>query len=91
LGAVLNSDTKENDDEITKSIEADRRIIIEASIVRVMKSRKELSHLDLVQQIIIQCKSRFNPEISMIKKCIEQMIEKQYIDRVEQSIYRYIQ
>jgi hypothetical protein len=73
------------------SIEADRRIIIEASIVRVMKSRKELSHLDLVQLIIIQCKSRFNPEISMIKKCVEHMIEKQYIDRIEQSIYRYIQ
>ena len=62
----------------------------QAAIVRVMKSRKELSHTSLMQEVIDQSKSRFAPSVAMIKKCIEQLIEKQYLDRSEQHRDRYV-
>jgi hypothetical protein len=68
-------------DATRKAVEEDRRLFIQATIVRVMKSRKELFHTQLVQEVIEQSKSRFAPSVPMIKKSIEQLIEKQYIDR----------
>lgn len=91
LAVIQSGEGKEDEKEISEQANAERAIFMEASIVRIMKSRRELSHLELVQEVINQCKNRFNPEISMIKKCIEIMIEKQYIDRIEQATYRYIQ
>ena len=55
-----------------------------------MKSRKEISHLELVQEIIVQSKSRFVPNLPMVKKCIEQLIEKQYLERSSDNKERYL-
>lgn len=40
-------------------------------------------------QVINQSKARFNPSISMIKKCIEVLIDKQYIERSQISADEY--
>uniref|UniRef100_A0A3Q2CM58 Cullin 2 n=1 Tax=Cyprinodon variegatus TaxID=28743 RepID=A0A3Q2CM58_CYPVA len=40
-------------------------------------------------QVINQSKARFNPSISMIKKCIEVLIDKQYIERSQTSADEY--
>lgn len=40
-------------------------------------------------QVINQSKARFNPSISMIKKCIEVLIDKQYIERSQSSADEY--
>ena len=55
-----------------------------------MKSRQTLDHANLIAQVIDQSKSRFNPSVPMIKKCIEQLIEKQYLDRSQRDQYTYI-
>ena len=74
------------------AVDEDRRLYIQASIVRSMKSRKVLSHNDLIEQVINQSKDRFTPSISMIKKCIEVLIDKQYIERDElkKDQYKYL-
>jgi len=57
-----------------------------------MKSRKVLSHVNLVQQVIDQSKARFSPNVTVIKKCIEFLIEKEYLTRTEdvENTYSYV-
>lgn len=47
-----------------------------------MKSRKKMKHVSLVQETISQIKSRFTPKIGDIKKSIDQLIEKEYLERL---------
>ncbi len=56
-----------------------------------MKSRKKERHNLLIDEVINQAKSRFVPSILMIKKAVESLIEKQYIERcASNDEYQYI-
>jgi len=57
-----------------------------------MKARKIIKHNNLVQEVIEQSKNRFTPNVPMIKKCIEALMEKQYVERTPntQDEYSYI-
>jgi len=63
-----------------------------ALIVRIMKTRKKLHHNQLVEQILRESKSRFNPSIPALKKCIEGLIEKAYLerDKTVREVYLYV-
>ncbi len=50
-----------------------------------MKSRKKMKHVVLVQETISQIKSRFTPKVQDIKKSIDQLIEKEYLERLEDN------
>jgi len=43
--------------------------------VRIMKDRKHMTHTDLVNEVIRQLLSKFNPELILIKRRIENLIE----------------
>jgi hypothetical protein len=47
----------------------------QACVVRIMKDRKHMTHQDLVQEVVRQLASRFNPDPGQIKKRIESLIE----------------
>lgn len=55
-----------------------------------MKSRKRLKHVQLVQEVIQQVKSRFPPKIPDIKKNIDALMEKDYIERMDNDELSYI-
>lgn len=63
----------------------------QACIVRIMKSSKRLKHSDLLQEVIKQLAPRFAPTPSDIKKRIEALIERDYLDReADLKTYNYL-
>uniref|UniRef100_A0A7N6BDY6 Cullin-2 n=1 Tax=Anabas testudineus TaxID=64144 RepID=A0A7N6BDY6_ANATE len=76
-------------EQTRSAVDEDRKMYLQAAIVRIMKARKVLRHNALIQEVINQSKARFNPSISMIKKCIEVLIDKQYIERSQSSADEY--
>ncbi len=76
-------ETKEQDQDTRNGVNDDRRLFLQAAIVRIMKARRTLTHTNLITEVIEQSRHRFNPSIPMIKKCIEQLIDKEYLARVD--------
>lgn len=74
-----------------EKIDEDRTYVIEAIIVRIMKSRKILMHAELVGKVIEQL-SMFKPDPKIIKARIENLISREYIERDETNpgLYRYL-
>ncbi len=66
-----------------KAVDEDRKYVIQATIVRIMKARKTLKNQALIQEVISQISQRFTPKIQDIKKAIETLLEKEYIERAE--------
>lgn len=75
----------------TFQVSQDRKYYMECAIVRIMKTRKVLKHNALVTEIMDQTKGRFSPDVPFIKKSIEDLIEKMYIQRTDQNDeYQYL-
>ena len=63
-----------------KRVEDDRTVAIEAAIVRIMKTRKQMRHTDLVGEVLKQLQF-FRPQPKSVKTCIERLIDREYLER----------
>ena len=75
---------------LKKSIDDDRSLYLQAVLVRIMKAKKRLGHALLVSEAIELSKARFHPSISLIKKCIDILLDKAYIERDATNRDEYI-
>nr|XP_043632731.1 cullin-3A-like [Erigeron canadensis] len=78
--------------ETRQRVEEDRKPQIEAAIVRIMKARRVLDHNNIVAEVTKQLQSRFLPNPVVIKKRIESLIEREFLerDREDRKLYRYL-
>jgi cullin 1 len=79
------------DDRNTKRVDEDRTVAIDAAIVRIMKARKTLSHSQLVAEVLAQL-AFFRPEGKVVKKQIEALIDREYLERDSENpnTYKYL-
>jgi cullin 2 len=89
IAGTVQKETPQEVEATHHAVEEDRKMYLQAAIVRIMKSRKLLKHNALIQEVLSQSKARFAPSISIIKKCIEMLIDKQYIERTQNSTDEY--
>ena len=77
--------------EVIPKVEDDRRHLIEATIVRVMKARKKIDHNSLTSEVMKALRNIFQPTSLMIKQKIEGLIEKDYMarDPDDRKVYIY--
>ncbi|CAF3429090.1 unnamed protein product, partial [Rotaria sp. Silwood2] len=81
LNVPIKSVEQKDIEGLYRTIDKDRIGLIRAALVRTMKSRQTLKHSLLMQEVIHQLSSRFKPQIPVIKKCIEKLIEEKYFER----------
>ena len=78
--------------KVQDDVDKDRKYAIDAAIVRIMKSRKALQHSNLIMEVVQQLQRMFQPDIKLIKRCIEGLIEREYLERdpSNQQLYKYV-
>lgn len=90
-GPQMSKATEKETEAVANTVAQDRKYYMECAIVRIMKTRKVMKHNALVTEVMEQTKSRFLPDVQFIKKNIEDLIEKLYIQRTDQNDeYQYL-
>lgn len=69
-----------------------RKNRVDAALVRIMKARKQLNHYELTMEVMKQLSARFAVEPQFIKKRIESLIEREYLerDKSDRRLYNYV-
>jgi len=89
ITAAVQKETPQEMEQTHTSVDEDRHMYTQAAIVRIMKSRKVLKHNVLIQEVVGQSRAKFSPTTQLIKKCIEALIEKNYLERLPGSKDEY--
>jgi cullin 1 len=68
LNQPIKAEVKVESSEVLKTVDDDRKYVIQATIVRIMKAHKTMKNQPLIQEVISQISQRFAPKIPDIKK-----------------------
>lgn len=92
LKTASKKEDKEERKETEEKINEERKWVADAVIVRIMKMRKRLDHRTLVNEVVEQLHNRFQANGAFIKTRIENLIEREYLERAEndRNTYNYL-
>lgn len=78
--------------EVSHFILEDRKYQIDASLIHVLKKYKKLSFDELKNKVTLEVKNYFIPEVTLLKQRLENLIDRNFIERDEKNpeIYIYI-
>jgi cullin 3 len=81
-----------NDEDVPEIVESDRKHMIEAAIVKIMKSRRQMPHSLLIAEVTKMVSWKFIAGNKMIKGRIENLIEREFIqrDQRDNNLYLYV-
>ncbi|PKA66042.1 Cullin-4 [Apostasia shenzhenica] len=90
VNAIQMKETAEENTSTTERVFQDRQYQVDAAIVRIMKTRKVLSHTLLITELFQQLKFPIKPVD--LKKRIESLIDREYLERDKNNpqIYNYL-
>ncbi|XP_052182282.1 cullin-4-like [Diospyros lotus] len=90
VNAIQMKETVEENASTTERVFQDRQYQVDAAIVRIMKTRKILSHTLLITELFQQLKFPIKP--TDLKKRIESLIDREYLERDKNNpqIYNYL-
>eukprot|EP01113_Clastostelium_recurvatum_P018521 TRINITY_DN2182_c0_g1_i3.p1 TRINITY_DN2182_c0_g1~~TRINITY_DN2182_c0_g1_i3.p1 ORF type:complete len:747 (-),score=180.70 TRINITY_DN2182_c0_g1_i3:32-2041(-) len=90
INSVQMKETAEEQTKTQEKVFEDRQYQVDAAIVRIMKMRKTLTHNLLMSEIIGQIKFQAKP--ADLKKRIESLIEREYLERDPNNpqLYTYL-
>lgn len=90
INSIQLKESAEENKKTNDQVLQDRQYQIDAAIVRIMKMRKTLSHKLLVNELMTQLK--FPIRAADLKKRIESLIDREYLERDERDsqIYNYL-
>ncbi|PHT44468.1 Cullin-2 [Capsicum baccatum] len=78
--------------KMVEEVGKDRRYAIDACLVRIMKAKKVLTQQQLILECVEQLSKMFKPDVKAIKKRIEDLITRDYLERdlENTNTYKYI-
>ncbi|KAG8342687.1 hypothetical protein TRVL_06484 [Trypanosoma vivax] len=71
-------------------VEVERMKKLEAGVIRVMKTQRSLSHAELFSEVEQLLNAHFVLTAPLLKKCVEQLIERDFIARGDRDTYVYV-
>eukprot|EP00164_Ancoracysta_twista_P001606 GFYU01002109.1.p1 GENE.GFYU01002109.1~~GFYU01002109.1.p1 ORF type:complete len:747 (+),score=223.69 GFYU01002109.1:49-2241(+) len=92
IGTVAQKETEVEKKETRQKVDEDRKPQIDAAVVRIMKSRKQMDHNLLIAEVTSQLQTRFMPNPNTIKQRIETLIEREFLERSleDRRLYKYL-
>ncbi|CAI9736139.1 cullin-4A-like isoform X1 [Octopus vulgaris] len=90
INQIQMKETQEENTSTTEGVFQDRQYQVDAAIVRIMKTRKTLSHNLLISELYNQLKFPVKP--ADLKKRIESLIDRDYMERDKDNpnTYHYV-
>ncbi|KAK0048820.1 cullin-4A [Biomphalaria pfeifferi] len=90
INQIQMKETQEENTSTTERVFQDRQYQVDAAVVRIMKTRKTLSHNLLISELFNQLK--FPVKSADLKKRIESLIEREYMERDKDNpnTYHYV-
>ncbi|KAG0088979.1 Cullin-4 [Podila epicladia] len=90
INSIQLKETPEENNSTNERIFQDRQFQVDAAVVRIMKTRKQLSHTLLISELFEQLK--FAIKSTDLKKRIESLIDRDYLerDKTDPTLYKYV-